>query len=68
MLKPPPPDDYDVKTVCKPGTAECCRYLTMAPDGWSCEKFTGLKNILDARVAAGTIRAVGDNCPGKGSR
>ena len=58
-------DEY-VRATCKPGTADCCRYLTMSPDGWECAKTNpGLKAHLDARVAANDIRAVGDNCDGK---
>lgn len=52
-----------VKETCKPGTKDCCRYLMMG-SGWECAKLTGLKYLLDARVAEGSIRAVGDNCPG----
>lgn len=56
--------DY-VKTTCKIGQGNaCCRYLTMAPDGWDCEKHTELAAILDARVAAKTIVAQSDNCEG----
>lgn len=33
-----PPDERWVKDFCQPNTAACCRYLTMAPTGWSCEK------------------------------
>jgi len=69
MLKPQYPDDMYVKAVCKVGQLECCRYLTMGPNGWSCEKGTpALKALLDDRVAKGTIRARGDNCEGLGSR
>jgi hypothetical protein len=64
----PPPDDEWVKVACKPNTAECCRYLTMSPGGWSCVKLSGLGKILDGRVARGEMRAVGDNCQGRGSR
>lgn len=53
-----------VKEKCKPGTSECCRYLVMG-SGWQCAKLTEHKKTLDDRVAAGTMRAVGDNCEGK---
>jgi hypothetical protein len=57
------------RTVCKIGhDAETCRYLTMHPEGWSCEKHSPLGRELDRRVAEKTIRARGDNCPGKDSR
>lgn len=50
-------------SVCKIGQrAACCRYLTMGPDGWDCEKQTSLRHVLDARVAQMT--AQGDNCEG----
>lgn len=58
-------DDKFVKTICKPGTSECCRYLAMDKDGWDCLKNTSLKSLLDERVKLGTINAVGDNCPGR---
>ncbi len=55
-----------LKEVCQPGTTECCRYLTMGRNGFSCEKHTPeINKLLDARVAAGTIRATGDNCGGR---
>ncbi len=57
--------DY-IRDVCKIGQgAACCRYLTMGADGWSCEKTSSLKALLDARVATGTINARGDNCEGR---
>lgn len=60
-----PQRDQYVKAVCQPGTHQCCRYLTMSPTGWNCEKNTQLGRQLDARVAAGTMRATGDNCEGR---
>ncbi len=57
------PDGY-VHRVCKPGKPDCCRYLALR-DGMCCVKtHDGLKKMLDDRVAAGTIRATGDNCIG----
>lgn len=53
-----------MKEVCKIGTAECCRYLTVGADGFGCEKKSSLKALLDSKVARGEMRAVGDNCPG----
>src|SRR5262245_18136903 len=65
----PPPTDFHTRTVCRIGQgADCCRYLTMSPGGWSCQKLTGLKAELDRRVAAGTMVARGNNCPGLGAR
>lgn len=64
-----PPDDAHVKEHCRPGQGDgTCRYLTMSPGGWSCEKHSSLAQYLDARVAAGTINAKGDNCDGMASR
>ena len=63
------PTDEWTKTICKIGQmAACCRYLTMSPAGWSCEKHSPLSVILDRRVEDGTMNARGDNCPGKDSR
>lgn len=57
-------DEY-VKETCKIGQRHnCCRYLTMAPSGWSCVKNTSLKAYLDQRVLMDTIIAQGDNCEG----
>ncbi len=54
-----------VNEFCKPGKGkETCRYLTMSPDGWDCEKGTSLGRQLDERVEANTMNAQGDNCPG----
>lgn len=59
------PDDVYVAEVCKMGQGNaCCRYLTMHPKGWSCEKLGNLKDTLDRRVEADTINAKGDNCEG----
>lgn len=63
------PDKEWAEEVCRLGQGlACCRYLTMAPDGWSCEKHGNLKKYLDFRVASGGMVARGDNCPGKDSR
>ena len=56
------PEEH-VKNVCKVGKgAECCRYITMGADGWSCEKLTSLAAVIDKRAA--TMNAKGDNCAG----
>lgn len=55
---------HHVETVCQPGRPACCCYLIMGPDGFECAKHTSFKVLLDNRVAAGTMRAVGDNCKG----
>lgn len=55
-----------IKTVCRIGQgAACCRYLTMGPGGWRCEKLTTLRATLDA---ANHMVARGDNCPGRGNQ
>lgn len=65
----PPPDDAYTETVCKIGRgAECCRYLTMAPDGWSCEKLSPIGDDLDSRARGGEMSAQSDNCPGRAPR
>jgi len=62
------------KAVCKMGQgAECCRYLTMGAQSWSCQKFAYHHLTLDRRVwrtqmgIAGeeSINAQGDNCAGR---
>lgn len=64
-----PPTTEWARMVCKIGQGHaCCRYLTMSPDGWSCEKHTQLALTLDAKVTAGKMIACGDNCIGRGSR
>lgn len=64
-----PPDDAHARMVCKIGEgAMCCRYLTMSPGGWSCEKHGPLRSHLDWRAATGQMVARSDNCEGKGSR
>lgn len=64
-----PPTEEWVKTVClvEKGVL-CCRYLCMAPEGWSCAKHTNLKSYIDRKVANNTFRAKGDNCLGRGDR
>lgn len=49
--------------VCKMGQGhDCCRYIVMGPDGFSCVKKTTMRYTLDARGDAMTARA--DNCDG----
>ena len=56
----------NVKNICKIGQGhDCCRYLTMGPEGFCCEKKGSLKKLLDERVELKTINARGDNCEGK---
>jgi len=58
------PKDH-VKKVCKPGSKDCCAYLTMGSKGWECGKLEpSIKKVVDERLKAGTMRATGDNCDG----
>ena len=57
-------DETFVKDVCKPGHgADTCRYLLFGGD-WQCGKHDPIHHTLDARVAAETMNARGDNCNG----
>ena len=59
------PSEEHAKGVCKPGDGDqTCRYLTMSPKGWGCEKASSLKRTLDERVVKNQMRARGDNCDG----
>jgi hypothetical protein len=52
------PDDTWVRDVCKRGQgAACCRYLVIAPGGWSCAKHSALRELIDERFLAGTMTA-----------
>ena len=60
------PSDEWAKSTCKIGQgAACCRYLTIGPRGWSCEKLSPLAAVIDRRE---DMNAKGDNCSGLGSR
>lgn len=50
--------DANAKRVCKPGTTDCCIFLTMSPKGWMCSKFDGssARHLLD-RLHHKTINA-----------
>jgi hypothetical protein len=64
-----PPHDEWVESVCRLGQGKaCCRYLAMAKSGWSCEKRTALREVIDRRVEHSQMVAKGDNCEGKKSR
>lgn len=57
-------DDEHTMKVCKIGQgAACCRYLTMSPSGWSCEKLSMAGTVIDRRVEKMTAQA--DNCEGR---
>ncbi len=61
-----PISEDTLKDVCKIGQGkECCRYLACGPNGFDCMKHSSIGRVLDSRVAAGTIRAQGDNCEGR---
>lgn len=65
MMKPIDLTDDYAKSTCRIGQgAACCRYLTMSPKGWECQKHQSLRGLLDQRVSDGTINARGDNCEG----
>lgn len=54
-----------LKTICKIGQGvKCCRYVVAGTEGIECAKKTSLAAVLDARVAADSIVAQGDNCGG----
>lgn len=54
-----------VLEVCQPATTECCAYLAVSSDGWECCKISSLRSAIDLRLSEGTMRATGDNCPGR---
>lgn len=59
-------DDDHAKKVCKTGQgSECCKYLTMGYNGWSCEKLTTMGTSLKDRIG---MTAKGDNCDGRAPR
>jgi hypothetical protein len=54
-----------IKVTCQPFTENTCRYLGADANGWCCTKLNpSIAPYIDRRVAAGTMRATGDNCPG----
>ena len=60
--------DEHVEAVCKIGQREAtCAYLLMSPgEGFICAKGSSVEATIRAKLAAGTIGAQGDNCPGWG--
>lgn len=59
------PTDDHVNAICQPGRkAACCRYLASDGNGWACVKFHDAGRVIEARVAAGSMVARGDNCSG----
>lgn len=62
--------DAYVRETCQLGTPRCCRYLVVRGSieytGFACGKLdASLKNIIDSRVALGSMSATGDNCDGR---
>ena len=56
--------DY-AKETCKIGHGEeCCAFLVMGPKGFECAKGTSMHDIINVRLAEGTMNAKGDNCGG----
>lgn len=55
-----------VRAICKLGHGfDCCRYLIADGSGFHCAKHSAaLAAELDRRVAAKTMTARADNCPG----
>lgn len=50
--------NYKVKDVCKPGTNDCCIFLTASADGFGCSKFNGpTSRVLMNRHAKGEMNA-----------
>ena len=63
------PDAGWAEHICLLGQGgQTCRYLVILPDGFSCEKHTGMGRTLDIRVRRGEMTARGDNCRGKDAR
>lgn len=52
-----------VNEVCRIGTEECCAFLTVS-EGFECAKGSPIEAVIWGRLAAGTMRATGDNCDG----
>lgn len=58
-----------LRQVCKLGSGGkgiTCSFLTFEADsGFKCTKGTDLEPIIRQRRAAGTMKAMGDNCEGR---
>ena len=53
------------KEMCKVGQGEeCCAFLLMGADGFECAKGTFAEDVINLRLAEGTMNAKGDNCSG----
>lgn len=54
-------DDEDVKRLCRPGSADTCIWLVMAPGGWECVYFNRPDGLQD-RFDRGETNAKRDGC------
>lgn len=59
-------DKDHLRDICKMGQGkECCRYILLGRDGFTCGKHDAdFRVLLDDRVQKGTLGAIGDNCEG----
>jgi hypothetical protein len=55
-------EEPDIKTVCKPGTADACIFMSVGVNGFECMKFSHMAAIVLERKSNGTMRAsrIGD--------
>jgi hypothetical protein len=61
-----PPDQAWAMAVCKIGQgSECCRYLTIGREGWSCERYSDLGRQINANQSKMTAKGI--NCEGRES-
>jgi hypothetical protein len=55
-----------VQNVCLPGKRnKTCSFLTTSGGGFQCSKGTPIEATIRQRLAAGTLKAKGDNCDGR---
>lgn len=53
----------EVRDVCKIGQgADACRYIIVTGNGFMCARESGMRDLLDMRVAEGTYAAEAVNC------
>ena len=56
-----------LSTVCRLHQGKpTCRYIGKCKNQYFCSKISGIKKVLDERVAKGLMSARGDNCEGLG--
>lgn len=64
--KSTPPDTKWAKEECRIGQgSRTCRFITMGPKGWSCQKHGELAETLNLHAELGMMRATSDNCEGR---